>query len=479
MFALRARAWWPLLVATVGTACGGRSPGAPSLSPAGEAVPRRRPNIVFVLADDLDFRTTAMMPRLPALLGQHGRTFDRAYVTQALCAPSRASILTGQFPHNHRVLDNSGPHGGFGAFRRGPEASTIATWLKAAGYRTALVGKYFNGYPTAASPDYVAPGWDEWDAQLTDLTADRYVNYFLNENGTVNQYGTKDEEYETDVLTSRALAFIDHSARDGKPFFLYLAPDAPHLPAIPAPRHATLLSGIEAPRVPSFNEADVSDKPAFVRNASLMTPTEIRKLDRTETARVRTMLAVEDMLADLLNVLASNGILDDTYIFFTSDNGLMLGEHRLITTKDVPYEEAIRVPLVVMGPGIAADSHDDEHFVLNIDIAPTLAEIAGAAIPDSVDGRSLVRLLRGETVTDWRREAVSESISYTGGLSAVLRTPEYAYSEIESNERELYDMRADPYQVASLHRRADPALMARLSARLAQLTGCRRASCRQ
>jgi N-acetylglucosamine-6-sulfatase len=456
MLALRARAWWPLLAATVGTACVGRSPGSSSAVPATEALPRRRPNIVFVLADDLDFRTTAMMPRLPALLGQHGRTFDRAYVTQALCAPSRASILTGQFPHNHRVLDNTGPDGGFGAFRRGPEASTIATWLKAAGYRTALVGKYLNGYPTAATPDYVAPGWDEWDAQLTDLTADRYVNYFLNENGTVNPYGTTDEEYETDVLTSRALAFIDHSARDGKPFFLYLAPDAPHLPAIPAPR----LSGIEAPRVPSFNEADVSDKPAFVRNATPMTPSEIRKLDRTETARLRTMLAVEDMLADVLVVLAANGMLDDTYVFFTSDNGLMLGEHRLVTTKDVAYEEAIRVPLVVMGPGISADSHDDEHFVLNIDIAPTLAEIAGAPIPD------------------WRREAVSESISYTGGLSAVLRTPEYAYSEIESNERELYDMRADPYQIASLHRRADPTLLARLSTRLAQLTGCRRATCR-
>ena len=478
MLALRARSWWPLLVATVGTACIGRSPGTPSAVPAAEVLPRRHPNIVFVLADDLDFRTAAMMPRLPALLGQHGRTFDRAYVTQALCAPSRASILTGQFPHNHRVLDNTGPDGGFGAFRRGPEASTIATWLRAAGYRTALVGKYLNGYPTAATPDYIAPGWDEWDAQLTDLTADRYVNYFLNENGTVHPFGTRDEEYETDVLTNRAVTFIERAVQDHKPFFLYLAPDAPHLPAIPAARHATLLGGTEAPRVPSFNEVDVSDKPAFVRNKSLMTATEIRKLDRTETARLRTMLAVEDMLADVLTTLAANKILDDTYVFFTSDNGLMLGEHRLVTTKDVPYEEAIRVPLVVMGPAIAAATHDEEHFVLNVDIAPTLAELAGASIPDSVDGRSMVRLLRGEAVTDWRREAVSESISYTGGLSAVLRTPEYAYTEIESNEREIYDMRADPYQLSSLHRRADPALMATLSARLAQLTGCRRATCR-
>jgi arylsulfatase A-like enzyme len=237
------------------------------------------------------------------------------------------------------------------------------------------------------------------------------------------------------------------------------------------------MNGTEAPRVPSLNEADVSDKPAFVQNAALLTPNEIRKLDRTETARLRTMLAVEDMLADVLTVLAANQVLDETYVFFTSDNGIMLGEHRLLTTKDVNYEEAIRVPLMVMGPGISAASHD-EHFVLNIDIAPTLAELAGAAVPDSVDGRSMLRLIRGESVPDWRRDAVSESISYTGGLSAVLRTPEYAYSEIESNERELYDMRTDPYQLSSLHRRADPALMATLSARLAQVTACRRASCR-
>ena len=478
MLNFRARHWMPFLAATLWTACGSGSPGGPSSpGPANEAPPRR-PNIVFILADDLDVRTAAMMPRLPALIGQHGRTFDRAYVTQSLCAPSRASILTGQYPHNHRVLDNTGPDGGFGAFRRGQEASTVATWLHAAGYRTALVGKYMNGYPTANRPDYIPPGWDEWRAQLSELTADRYVNYFLNENGTVNPFGVQDKDYETDVLTNRAVTFVERAVQDQKPFFLYLAPDAPHLPAIPAPRHATLMNGAEAPRVPSFNEADVSDKPAFVQNASLMTPTEIRKLDRTETARLRTMLAVEDMLADVLTVLAANQVLDETYVFFMSDNGIMLGEHRLITTKNVSYEEAIRVPLVVMGPGISAASRDDEHFVLNIDLAPTLAELAGAAVPDSVDGRSMLRLLRGESVPDWRRDAVSESISYAGGLSAVLRTPEYAYNELESNERELYDMRSDPYQLSSLHRRADPALMATLSARLAQITTCRRASCR-
>src|SRR5262249_27953873 len=157
------------------------------------------------------------------------------------------------------------------------------------------------------------------------------------------------------------------------------------------------------------------------------------RLDMVETDRLRTMLAVEDMLASVLSVLAANQILDETYVIFTSDNGLMLGEHRLVTTKNVCYEEAIHVPLVVMGPGISAATRDDEHPVLNIDVAPTLAELAGAVAPTGLDGRSFARLLRGESVTDWRKDLASESISYTGGVSAVLRTADYAYTELESN----------------------------------------------
>jgi N-acetylglucosamine-6-sulfatase len=465
-----------VLVLTVGGCGGGGSVAGPAAAPS--AAPIRRPNIVFLLTDDLDVRTSDMMPRLPALIGQHGLTFTRAYVTQSLCAPSRASILTGEYPHNHRVLDNTGPDGGFPAFRRGLEGATLPMWLRAAGYRTALVGKYMNGYPALNRPDYIPPGWDEWDAQLTDLTQDRYVNYFLNENGTVNAYGTKETEYETDVLARRATTFIEKAVADGKPFFLYLATDAPHLPAISAPRHATLLTGTQAPRVPSFNEADVSDKPAFVRNAVLLQPKDIRKLDMTETNRLRTLLSVEDMLGSVLSVLAANQVLDSTYVIFTSDNGLMLGEHRLVTTKNLGYEECIRVPLIAMGPGISAATRDEEHPVLNVDFAPTLAELAGASVPPNLDGRSFARLLRGETVTDWRKDLLSETISYTGGVSATLRTADYAYTELESNERELYDMRTDPYQTTSLHRRADPTLLQTLSARVAQLVSCRGASCR-
>ena len=473
----RARPWIvALAVAGMGGCGGGAAVSTPDA--ASPPAPVRHPNFVFLLTDDLDVRTSDMLPRLPALIGQHGLTFTRAYVTQSLCAPSRASILTGQYPHNHRVLDNTGPDGGFAAFRRGPEGATLPVWLRAAGYRTALVGKYLNGYPAVGRPDYIPPGWDEWQAQLTDLTQDRYVNYFLNENGSVRGYGTKEEEYETDVLARKATTFIEKAVNDGKPFFLYLATDAPHLPAISAPRHATMMPGTQAPRVPSFNESDVSDKPAFVRNADLLLTQDIRKLDRTQTNRLRTMLSVEDMLSSVLSVLAANQVLDNTYVIFTSDNGLMLGEHRLVTTKNLGYEECIRVPLILMGPGISAATRDDQHPVLNVDFAPTLAELAGISVPPNLDGRSFARLLRGESVTDWRKDLLAETVSYTGGVSATLRTADYAYTELESNERELYDMRTDPYQTTSLHRRADPALLQALSARVAQLVNCRGASCR-
>jgi arylsulfatase A-like enzyme len=222
----------------------------------------------------------------------------------------------------------------------------------------------------------------------------------------------------------------------------------------------------------------VSDKPAFVRNATLMTPTEIRKLDRTETARLRTMLAVEDMLSDVLTVLAANQVLDDTYVFFMSDNGLMLGEHRLVTTKDVAYEEAIRVPFIVMGPGIAAATHDEEHFVLNVDIAPTLAELAGVAVPDTVDGRRW----RGccGRVRDGLEAGRRVRVDLVHGR--VERGPAHARLRLHRDRvgraRALRHAQRPLPGVEPAPPRG-PRALATLSARLAQITGCRRATCRQ
>jgi N-acetylglucosamine-6-sulfatase len=472
-----------VLLAILTAACGGggSSPSAPNPptppSPATSAVSAAaRPNIVVVVADDLDFATTQLLPRLPESMGRAGLTFSRAYVTTALCAPSRASILTGQYAHNHRLVYNEPPDGGFPSFRT-QEASTVATWLKAGGYRTALIGKYLNGYPRGAPETHVPAGWDYWFGHLSDLEAGRYYDYWMNEDGNYFRYGSRVEEYNTDVLTTHALAFIAKASSRPEPFFLYLGPEAPHTPAYPAERHSGEFPKEGCQPVQSFNEGDVKDKPAWIQNAPLLNTADMKNCDTFQRGRLRSMRAVEEMIDRVLAALVATGELENTYIFFTSDNGLLMGEHRLVGRKGNHYEESIHVPLMVRGPRVPA-GRTLPHTVLNIDLAPTFAELAGISIPGSVDGRSLLPLLRDDppALSTWRTDFLIEHFS--SGISSSLRTPDVLYGELESGEQELYDMRTDPSQMESQHRKADPAILQPLSRRLAALAACRGTSCR-
>ena len=229
--------------------------------------PLTQPNLILIVTDDQDLDAMAYMPQLRSLLVNQGLTFSNAFVTRSLCCPSRASILRGQYAHNHQIQSNHLPDGGFEKFTElGLDTSTIATWLQAAGYRTVLIGKYLNGI--RGSSTYVPPGWDEWYGAVTEA----YFNYKLNENGAIVAYGRDPEDYLTDVLSGKATDFI---RRTTAPFFIYLTPHAPHEPAIPAPRHVGAFAGWIAPRPPSFNEADVSDKPTWIRDIPLLTQSEI------------------------------------------------------------------------------------------------------------------------------------------------------------------------------------------------------------
>ena len=256
-------------------ACGGASSSGVT-GPTVPTPPKRPPNIVFVVADDLDARSFAFMPRVKGLVGDRGITFTSAYVSVPVCCPSRASILTGMYGHNHGVLFNGPPNGGFETFHdSGEEGSTLATWLKAQGYRTAMIGKYLNGYPSGGDPDYVPPGWDEWFGIDSKLTSDTYFNYEVNDNGHLISFGDAADDYETDVLERHAVDFLRRAVADAsRPFLLYLATSAPHVSAIPAPRHAAAYPDAFAPRVPSFNEDDVSDKPEWVREMDPLSPRE-------------------------------------------------------------------------------------------------------------------------------------------------------------------------------------------------------------
>ena len=464
---------------------------------SGCTVPRTsesaKPNIIFILTDDQDLETLAHMPRVQALLVKQGLTFKNAFVTTPLCCPSRASILTGQYPHNNDILHNAPPLGGFVKFRdRGLEGSTVATWLQAAGYRTALFGKYLNGYPAGDNPTYVPPGWDVWYGKFErGPDIGDYFGYKLNENGRVMAHGKDPSEYLTDVLVEKAIAFIQSAASDRtRPFFLYFAPYAPHAegapdgPPTPAPRHKGALAHMTAPRPLSFNEADVSDKPSHLQRRPVLNAKQITELDQEYRTRVESLLAVDEAVERIIKALADRGELANSYIFFMSDNGYLLGQHRVPRGKGVPYEESIRVPLVVRGPGISAGETVD-YFALNIDFAPTVAELAGASIPPSVDGRSLVPLLRGAkpSLANWRQDFLVEFYAPPGAPPTNqsyygLRTQDTLYVEYASGEHELYDLKVDPYQLSSLHKAAGSERMKVLSNRLSKLKTCAAETCR-
>jgi arylsulfatase A-like enzyme len=465
-----------LAVAGVATGtCGGATGPSPAATPVPTPSPDP-PNLVLIVTDDLDVPTTLELPRIFDLMANRGMRFTRAYVPHPVCGPSRASILTGQFSHSHGVIDNHPPNGGWPAFQR-HEGATIATWLHAAGYRTSLVGKYINDYPLDAPPEYIPPGWDDWYGHIETFENRRYFNYWVNDNGIVRRHGDAPEDYSADLETAHAVEFIRESAGLTQPLFLYLAPQAPHVPATHTLRHGGFFRYAAAPRVPSFNEADVRDKPSFVRQKSRFSEGQIDQLDKLQRFRLRSMLAVEDMVDAVIQALAETGRLGSSYIIFTSDNGLLMGQHRLIHRKRNTYEETIRVPLMVRGPGVLVGS--SERPVLTIDLAPTLLELAGMQVPESVDGRSFVPLLRGAPPTDWRTEVLIENYGSGGGLSAALRTPDWLYAEIATSELELYDMRIDPYQVESLHNEVDPAFFEPFSERIRVLLACRGVSCRE
>jgi len=475
----------------------------------------KRPNFVFILTDDLDAElgTINYMPHLQELLVSQGLTVNDYYITNPVCCPSRTTFLRGQYTHNHGVYGNVPPVGGFEKFYSSEEeSSTLGTWLQAAGYDTVLLGKYLNGYPFHEDQRYVPPGWTKW---YSPAGGKPYVEfqYTLNENGMLVNYdeqGQKPSQYMTDVLSQKAVRFIRRSKNNPTPFFMYLSTYAPHEPAVPATRHAELFPDLKAPRTPSFNEADVSDKPAGIRYDPLMTNDEIAKMDGLYRHRVRSMQAVDEMIKKLVTTLRKTGQLDNTYIIFTSDNGFHLGQHRLRAGKGTPYEEDIHVPFVIRGPGIKAGSSVSGYLTGNVDFAPTIAELAGVIPPSYVDGRSMVPLLGNNLppAKEWRSSYLLEFYGFEGevsiprpvanvalGAGAVfpglklfdastatpiyqgIRTSDYLYVEYDDGFKELYDLKKDPYEMENITSQADKDLLSQLAERLHALAKCSGKQC--
>ncbi|MFN8591206.1 MAG: sulfatase [Thermomicrobiales bacterium] len=456
-----------------------RSLAAALATPATEPDPR--PNIVLILLDDLRYDDIAAMPMVQRLLAAQGASGSAFFSTAAQCAPARASIFRGQYPHNHGVLRGSGEIGGLDQYiAQGNEESNIATWLQDAGYRTALVGKYMNGYREAVAESYVPPGWSDWNG----VTQEGYTRFEINHNGEVVKYRSgQSEQYSTDVLGALAAQFIRDAAASGAPFFLHLSPRAPHGPVEPAARHAAAVPDIAAPRGPAFNEADVADKPDWVKNLPPLSSTVEAQIDQTYRGRWQTLLAADEMVGTLIAALDQSGTLANTYVVFTSDNGFHLGEHRIADGKGSPYEESIRVPLIVRGPGIAPGTTIDA-LASQIDLAPTFAAWADVPVPDFVDGRSLAPLLAGDDPGPWRHAVLAEHYvsrperNTSDPAFKALRTEDYLYAEHSNGQRELYDLGRDPYELENLVESSDQALLDALATRLAAVAGCAGQGCR-
>ena len=451
-----------------------------------------KPNVVVIMVDDMNVSALQYLPNVRSLLGARGTTFDNSVVNWSVCCPSRTTFLTGQYAHNHGVLGNQPPDGGYDKLRAD---ETLPVWLGRAGYHTAHIGKFLNRYGIER-PTEIPPGWTEWYASV-DPTTYRMWGYTLNENGTLRTYGAPAVEdpalYQTDVYADKAVDYINRKAPAKQPFFLSFAPLAPHGEGNagqagadlsqrnprPAPRHLGAFEHVTLPKPPNYDEADVSDKPADIRNRPRITPAAEAQIEDVRLkGRLESLLAIDDAVVDIVAALRATGELDNTLVVFTSDNGWMQGEHRVPQGKVVPYEESIRVPLIIRGPGLPAGKRVST-LVGNVDVAPTILDVAGARAGVVVDGRSLLPIVRKKP---FDRTLVIETGPRTNGADwyVGLRTPRWKYVEHSTGEQEFYDLQRDPYELTSVHndpRYADT--RAALADQLESLRTCAGAGCRR
>ena len=444
-----------------------------------------RPNILLIMTDDQHVESLRVMDNLQSLLVDRGTSFTNNFCSWPICAPSRGTLLTGQYAHNHGVINSSPTTAG--GYKDLDGTNTLPVWLQRAGYHTAHLGKYVNGYGSV-DPTEIPPGWTDWHAAVNP--PGHYLNRTLNENGTlVNYQGI----YQTDQYAEKASDIVRRAAAGDQPFFAWINFFAPHGgqpreaddppgatgnaigPAV-ADRHRDFFADESLPYVASFNEADVSDKPRHIRNRPLLSAAEQAAIRERYQQRLESLLAVDEAIGQILGTLEDTGQADNTLIVFTADNGYFQGEHRIALEKNELYDPATRVPLILRGPGIPAGATRAQ-LVSNIDLAPTFVQAAQAEANQTLPGRPLPQLARNPEVAQGRPillERGPGELNAPGRRSTAIRTPGFQYTENVSadgeREFELYDMRQDPDQLNSRHN--DPAYAetrAELEMRLASL----------
>jgi uncharacterized protein (TIGR03437 family) len=387
-----------------------------------------RPNFLIIITDDQRYDTfnRDYMPLTTAMIAEQGVSFQRAYVAAPSCCPSRASILTGMLPRRTGVLRNSDTL----------NLPTVANHLHDAGYYTGLIGKYLNSWDGSPRPEF-----DYWTSFSYGQTP--YYNPLLNVNGAWSNV----PGYITYILRDHAIRFLNQVPAE-QPFLLFFTPNAPHGPAEAAPEDVNLFQNAPLPKPPNVNENDMADKPAWLQGLPSVSAAEVAAYEIFMRRQLRTLASLDRSIAEILRTLESQRKLDKTVVIFLSDNGLLWGEHRIWVEKWRVYEPSIRVPFAVRYPPLAPTPRTDFSLVANVDIAPTLYELAGLPIPSDVDGFSLTHLLRG--TDQWQRDALLIEDWDLYPPFRALHTGRYVYVETPSDQPELYDLEHDPYQLQNL-----------------------------
>ncbi len=463
-----------LLVANAALAGGSAAPP--------RAAPPQRPNVVVVMSDDQTLEQTRVMPHVLGEIGDRGATFDNFFVNFSQCCPSRATFLTGDYAHNHHVLGNVPPRGGFDRFEEFNGHNDLPLWMQENGYYTSQVGKYLNGYGDKHRPTFIPPGWNDFHAVSGSI---KYYNYQLNDNGVLDQFGADPQDYVDRVLTTRATDVIDRRSRAAKPFFLYVAYKSPHVGGPhpsgqrcadgpePAPRFAGAFADEPLPEPPGFNEADVSDKPASIQKLPLLDDQQIADIRTRYQCELASLQGVDHGVSKIVAALQRNGELHNTLLIYMSDNGLMHGEHRIDGGKVRLYEPSIHVPLLMRGPGIPAGVHVED-LAINADIAPTILDATGGTARRRIDGESLLPATADPHALSGRRLLI-ESKSYDA-----IRTNRFMYALHRSGDEELYDLAVDPGELQNLADVSEYAgVKAALASDLADLRHCSGSDCRQ
>jgi arylsulfatase A-like enzyme len=478
-FTSRARAWLVALTLSVGVVAGYgpvASPVAAATAVGVRSAEPTRPNIVFITTDDQRADDMRWMPFTRRLLGGSGITFENGISPHPLCCPARAEFVSGQYGQNNGVHHNKGEYGGYPALK--DRSNTVGRWLDKAGYQTAMVGKYMNGYrPDKAS----RKGWDHWNPSIRGV-------YTFNNTVFYNDGETRRHtEHVDDVVTSYAAKYIREFSKNDAPFFVWASDLAPHdasvngksVPPLAAARHKGTMQGIDVPSIDADSfDLGVVGGPSRNRDARFKTVIRQRHVQRIESLQ-----AVDEGVRDIVRTLKRTGEWDDTYVVFTSDNGFMLGEHGL-TSKNFIFEEALRVPMIVKVPGQQGGTTSSVPLT-SVDLAPTFADLAGAEPGRQVDGVSIAPLLTGET-SQWRDTQLIQTGTASwspepGWDTRGVRTDRYTYGLTARNGREqLYDRQVDPFQMVNLATRTEyQQVLEELRRRTVILKDCAGAACSQ